>query len=373
MTESTDLDTLRDAAVGGDPAALHRYGTALLAALHMEEAFDVLGRAATAGHADALVEHGRMLLYGVGATADVGAAVAAFERAEASGQPLASYYLALVGLGDHAVPRNSRVSDRLLAAVQLGHPPALRAAALHFGRKPDLGDQGLALQLLDHAAGRGDAFAAQLLAERVRRGEGCPAEPDAAAQLWTRLYEGGFAPMPEIVAVPAAPKRPTPPSTLALDEVMDAPDGVVVSPSPFASYVDGLLSVDDCRLLVAIAQAVNAGPMAPGASITIDPLLEDVALRLLELRMAVAAGRALIDASTLRVVRGMPPMQASRRIVAFLAVPSGAPALRVAGQDIEARAGRAVVLDTPAEFASAGDGLPWLAVLDFDAGSHRAF
>lgn len=368
-----DLDTLRDAAASGDPDALHRHGAALLGALRMDEAFDAFSRAAAQGHAASLVERGRMLMHGVGTRADIGAAIAAFEQAESLGQPLASYHLALIALGDRALPRDARVSDRLLAAVQAGHPPALRAAAIHFGRKPDLGDQALALRLLDHAAGRGDPLAAQLLAERVRRGEGCPAQPEAATQLWARLAQGGFTPLPDIVAVPAAPKRPSPPSTLALDEVMDPPAGIVVTPAPYVAYVDGLLSVDDCRLLVATAQAVNGGAAGAGDGVTIDPLLEDVALRLLQLRMAVAAGRTLAEAAPLRITRALPPMAGSRRIVAFAAAPAGAPPLQAGDASIDARAGRAVVTEAQLRISPAGDAAPWLAVLDFDASTPRAF
>ncbi|TZF87366.1 tetratricopeptide repeat protein, partial [Lysobacter lacus] len=164
MTDTTDLAALRAAAASGAPDDLYRLATALVADLQMEEAFEAHRRAGEGGHAGALIELGRMWMYGIGTDADIAQAVQAFERSEALGQPIAGYFLALIGLGNTAVPRDAKIGERLLAAVQVGHPPALRAAAIHFGRKPNLQDQAMAVQLLDHAAGRGDAIAAQLLA-----------------------------------------------------------------------------------------------------------------------------------------------------------------------------------------------------------------
>ncbi|HEY4583193.1 MAG TPA: hypothetical protein VIG88_10045 [Lysobacter sp.] len=388
MNDSNELDMLRAAADSGAPDDLHRYGAALVAALRMDDAFDAYSRAADAGHAAALLEQGRMRMYGVGTTTDIARAVQAFERAEAAGQPIAGYFLALIGLGDTAVPRDARVGERLLAAVQAGHPPALRATAIHFGRKPNLQDQALAIQLLDHAAGRGDAIAAHLLAERVRRGEGCTAQPEAAAQLKARLREGGFDYLPEIIAVPAAPKRPSPPSTLALDEVLDPPEAEVLAESPRIAQVDGLLSVDECRLLVAMAQPLlRAAAQAPGIGevprVSFDPLLEDIALRLVQLRLAAAAGMELVDAEPLVVARVAPGDQPvspdaaeggedrERAVYACLATGKGGARLRFpGGVVVDAEAGRAVVADAPGAMIE-GDG--WFAALPLASRRQRDY
>lgn len=384
MTTPNDLDALRAAAQSGAPDALFRYASALVADLRMEEAFEVHSKAAQAGHVGSLIELGRMHLYGVGTAEDVGAAVQAFERAEAAGQPVAGYFLALIGLGNTALPRDGKVAERLLAAVQAGHPPALRAAAIHFGRKPNLQDQALAVQLLDHAAGRGDAVAAQLLAERLRRGEGVTANPEAAQQLKARLREGGYPELPEIIAVPAAPRRPSPPASLTLDEVLDPPPGEVLGEKPRIVRIDGLLSVDECRLLVANAQPMlrpsrvhdpAAGDTArmelrTSSDAAFDPLLEDFALRLVQLRMAAAAGVELVDAEQLIVLRYEPgqeyrphrdylapeaierdrPASGNRRrtICAYLNTPleGGATDFPAAGVRIDPEAGRAVVFDS---------------------------
>lgn len=422
MTTPNDLDALRAAADSGAPEALFRYATGLVAAMRMEEAFEVHARAAAAGHVGSMLEAGRMHLYGVGTDGDVQRAIEAFERAEAAGQPVAGYFLALIGLGGTALPRDARVGARLLAAVQAGHPPALRAAAIHFGRKPDLQDQALAVQLLDHAAGRGDAVAAQLLAERLRRGEGVTANSDAARQLKARLREGGYPDLPEIIAVPAAPRQRVPASTLALEEVLDPPPADVLSQAPRIAQVDGLLSVDECRLLVASAQPLlrpsrvhdpDAGAAArlalrTSSDAAFDPLLEDFALRLVQLRIAAAAGMDLVHAEQLIVLRYEPgqeyrphrddlPAEAiardrpaagnrMRTICAYLNTPAegGATEFPEAGVRVEPRAGRAVVFDSldaegRPDPASLHAGLPvergekWLATLWLRERPYRAY
>ena len=422
MTNSNDLGALRAAAASGAPDDLYRLATALVADLQMEEAFEAHSRAAAGGHVGSLIEQGRMLMYGVGTTVDIVRAVQAFEQAEAAGQPIAGYFLALIGLGNTAVPRDEKIGARLLAAVQVGHPPALRAAAIHFGRKPNLQDQSMALQLLDHAAGRGDAIAAHLLAERVRRGEGCPAQPEAAEQLKARLREGGFADLPEIIAVPAAPRRPTPPATLALDEVLDPPDAEVLREAPRIAQIDGLLSVDECRLLVASAQPmlrpsqvhspdgndVGRESLRTSSDAAFDPLLEDFSLRLVQLRLAAAAGLDLVHAEQLIVLRYAPgeeyrphrdylpagsierdgPQAGNRlrTICAYLNTPAegGATEFPTAGVRVEPKAGRAVVFDNldaegRPEPMSLHAGLPvvrgekWLATLWLRERPYRAY
>ncbi|MFZ5656329.1 MAG: 2OG-Fe(II) oxygenase [Pseudomonadota bacterium] len=422
MTNPHDLDALRAAADAGAPDALFRYATALVAAMRMEEAFDVHSKAAAGGHVGSMIEVGRMHLYGVGTDGDVGAAVQAFERAEAAGQPVAGYFLALIGLGGTALPRDGKVGARLLAAVQAGHAPALRAAAIHFGRKPNLQDQALAVQLLDHAAGRGDAVAAQLLAERLRRGEGVTANPEAAQQLKARLREGGYPDLPEIIAVPAAPRRPTPPSTLTLDEVLEPPPLEMLAETPRIAQVDGLLSVDECRLLVASAQPMlrpsrvhDAGAadvarmdLRTSSDASFDPLLEDFALRLVQLRMAAAAGVELVHAEQLIVLRYEPgqeyrphrddlPAEAiardrpaagnrMRTICAYLNTPpeGGATDFPAVGVQVEPKAGRAVMFDSldaegRPDAGSLHAGLPvvrgekWLATLWLRERPYRAY
>ena len=183
--------------------------------------------------------------------------------------------------------------------------------------------------------------------------------------------------------MPAAPKRPVAPATLALDEVLDPPDAQVRCEAPRIAQFDGLLSVDECRLLVASAQPMlrRSGVRDPltgealeadlrtSSDASFDPLLEDFALRMVQLRMATAAGVDLVDAEQLIVLRYAPgeeyrphrdylppsaverdrPEAGNRRrtICAYLNTPAegGATAFPQAGVQVEPKAGRAVVFD----------------------------
>lgn len=402
MTDSND-DRAPRATTPGTPEHDYRLGLERVAALQMDDAYAAHSRAADAGHVGGLIEQGRMRLFGVGTDVDVAGAAAAFERAEAAGNAVAAYFLASIGLGGRALPRDPKVGERLLRAVQAGHVPALRAAAIHFGRKPDLQDQALAARLLDHAAGRGDAIAAQLLAERLRRGEGVTANPDAAEAIKARLREGGFPELPQVVAVPAAPRRTAPPATITLDEVLEPPRRETVLAQPAVARMDGLLSVDECRALIAAATPLLVSPGAGQAEQVpgFDPVVEDFALRLVQLRLAVAAGQDLANAERLVVTRlrpgdACPPLAAGaavdaagkrlRTVVAWLATPPSGAAFVLPGPgvSIEPKAGSAVVVELldgegrldPAATLTANAverGEAWIATLHLRERACRAF
>ena len=144
-----ELHQLRLAAAAKVPTAWFTLGAALVARQQMEEAYGWHLRAAQAGLANAQIEAARMLMYGVGTDTDVAAAIGWLLRAEQAGSPIAGYFLALIALGGTAMPNDSRINERLFAAMQADYPPALRAAAIHFGRKPGDTDQVAALQLFE--------------------------------------------------------------------------------------------------------------------------------------------------------------------------------------------------------------------------------
>ncbi|HEY0661634.1 MAG TPA: 2OG-Fe(II) oxygenase [Lysobacter sp.] len=324
MTEplAAPIDVLRANATGGEPEALYRLAVALVAQHRVEEAFDLHRRAAQAGHASALIEHARMLLYGVGTAAQPRVAVEALLRAEAMqgpGSVVAGYYLALVAIGGVALPFDQRVNARVLAAVNAGFPPALRAAAIHFGRKPDPTDQQRCLQLLELAASHGDVVAAQLLAERLAHGEGCDVDAQAAERLRAQLAQQGILPLPAVSARGVV-GPPCQPGTLALDDALWVAPGRTLAERPRVAVVDDLLSADECRLLIASAQPtlkpsqaidpVTGTPLAmqlrTSSDASFDPLVEDLALRLVQLRLASAARARLIQAEQLTVLRYEP-------------------------------------------------------------------
>lgn len=320
-TVDPELHALRQAATADDPAAWSRLALALVLRHAMDEAFDWHGRAAARGHVVSQVELGRMHLHGIAGDVDTAAAVACFEAAEARGFAPAAYYLALVALGDAALRRDARIDTRLQAAVDAGFAPALRAAAVHYGRRPDPRDQALCVRLMDAAAQRGDAVAAQLLVARLRNGEGTPADAAAATRLEQRLAQAGIAPLPDIVAMPLGETAVSmPPGRLALEDALLPPRRTTLSERPRVRQVDGLLSSDECRLLVACArpmlrpsQTVDPDTGQPlrlalrtSDDAAFDPIVEDVALRCVQLRMAQAADVPLVHAEHLTVLRYAP-------------------------------------------------------------------
>ncbi|MGO4221850.1 2OG-Fe(II) oxygenase [Lysobacter sp. TAF61] len=319
MSDETALIELRRQAHHGSPQALYQLATALVLRHELEEAFVLHQRAAEAGLANAQIECARMLLYGVGCEADAQIASAWLLRAEHAGSPIASYFLALVALGGFALPRDGRINERLMRAVRANYPPALRAAAIHFGRKPDPADQTRCIQMLELAAGHGDAVAARLLAERLARGEGCARQPFAARDIWSQLSAVGVGPMPEI-AVPEYRAEGTTSGAMSMEEALYPVTLRRQSLRPRVMTCDNLLSADECRLLVANAesrlrrsQTVDPETGLPlpmqirtSSDAALDPILEDVSLRCVQLRMASAAGVPLSHAEHLTVLRYEP-------------------------------------------------------------------
>ena len=299
--------------------ALYREATAMVARQRMDEAAARYREAATLGHPGAQLELARMRLYGIDSPADPTEAVQWLQHAEAAGHPGAAYLLALVAVGGTALPRDGRINARMMQAVRHKLPPALRAVAIHFGRKPHPDDQTRCIQLLQAAADGGDVVAAQLLAERLVRGEGCPVQREAAEGLWEQLERHGVPRLPSI-EVPVAAQPEAAPGTLALENVLSPPPVVALSEQPRVGRIEALLSADECRLLAACATpqlrgsmtvdpvtgAAIADPIRTSSDASFDPLREDFALRLVQLRIAIAAGMELVQAEQLIVLRYAP-------------------------------------------------------------------
>lgn len=317
------LGALRSDAASGVPEATFKLAMSLIAQGQYEEALGWQGRAAEAGHVGAQVEFGRMLLYGIACDPDPHRAVDWLLRAESAGSVVAGYLLALIGLGGVALPRDGHINNRLLAAVQADYPPAIRAAAIHFGRRQNDTDQALCLQLLGRGSNLGDVVAAQLLVERLLRGEGCEPQPEPARQLLAQLHAHGAAALPAITAavppliLPMRESGRVPPGTLALEDALQLPTTVVMSQRPHVMRIDKLLSADECRLLVACAQPglrrsatvdpvtgqARAMALRTSSDASFDPVVEDVALRVVQLRLARAARVELVQAEHLVVLR----------------------------------------------------------------------
>ena len=415
------LQALREAAVGGDPDALFKLASTLAAAGATNKAATLYARAADAGHVEARVQLARMRLYGIVDAADPSAAMEDLLHAEADGHAGAGCLLAAIALGGLAVPRDSGINRRLLAAANAGNPMALRAAAIHFGRKPNAEDQALCMRMLDTAAKAGDAVAAALLAERLAHGEGVDADPAAAADLRRQLEAHGIATLPACSA-PVPLIAPSPPRQLAIEDAMQPVPARSLSSRPAVAAIEGLLSRDECRLLMLSAQpflqpsrAVDPGsgvaqamPLRTSSDASFDPMLEDFALRCVQLRMARAAGMELTNAEQLIVLRYAPGQEyrphrdylppaaierdrpqagnRARTICVYLndVEAGGETVFPVAGVEVAPRAGSAVVFDNlhadgspDPDSLHAGQpvlrGVKWLATLWLRQGRYRAF
>lgn len=316
-----DLAALRADAAGGVPEPLFRLANALAGAGQLDEAASLFRRAAMAGHGGAQVEYARMLLFGQGCAAEPHRAVEWLLQAEGLGNPIAGYWLAWVAIGSVLLPRDGQINQRMLTAVQHDFPLALRAAAIHFGRKPGAAEQVMCMKLLDRAAGRGDVVSALLLAERLQRGEGCAVQPKAAAAMRARLRTNGVEALPSTVAPPVQADYPRHPrrgadmpasSMLAFEEVLTPPPARELAARPRVLQVDSLLSSDECRLLMASALlrdgAPDRSPAAAMPSVRFAPIHEDFALRMLQLRLARTARAEFGQAEPLLVEHVVPGM-----------------------------------------------------------------
>lgn len=321
MNAQPTLETLQAAAEHGTTEDAFRFGLALVDAQRMTDAYAWYLRAAEAGHPLAQIEIARMRLYGIVGAPAPQAASEWLLRAERAGHPAASELLMQIALGGTVLPRDGRINERLHRAVQAEFPPALLTAAIHFGRKPHPEDQTLCLQLLERAAARGSAIAAALLAERLAHGEGCEAQPDTAADLWTQLSANGVRRLPDFTLPPPGPDGP--PRQLAIEDALHPPQVRTLSALPKVSVIDRLFSADECRLYIASAgpylhPSQTADPVT-GVPYTLpvrtsneacfDPLMESGALRVAQLRMAAAAGIDLPNAEQLTVLHYEPGQQ----------------------------------------------------------------
>lgn len=320
-----DIEALRAQAERGEPEAQFRLGQAHVARAEPDLALPWFRKAMGAGHVAAGVEVARIELYLTQSDEDIAEAVALLRLADAKGDPVAPYLLALAALGDRALPRDfERIGAWLLRAARRRHPPALRALALYFGRSPHAPDRETSNRLLRQACMQGDTIAAQLLAERARYGQGMAADPALCESLYGQLAATGRT---RVIEVPEAPPVPDPaperPDQLDLRRLLTLPPGRILHQAPRVVVHDGVLSAEDCRFVAALAhphlrrsrvfdpEKGNAIEFEVRTSqdASIDPILEDFWLRLLQLRMAAVAGGELTEAEPLAVLRYGPGEQ----------------------------------------------------------------
>lgn len=324
MTTETMLDPpadLRQAAQAGAAEAQFALGRWLVRQAQPARALDWYRKALQQGHVPAMLEAARILLFLAQNTDALPEGVNLLHRADALGSPAAPYLLAQIALGDRIVRRDfERIGHWVLRSAKRGHPPALRALALYFGRSSAAADQRRALELYGQAAQRGDPVGALLLGERLRRGEGTAADPGQADELAAQLHAAGFEPLPPIAAAAVAIDASAPASALDFSRLLETPPASELHPRPRVRIHEGVLTAEECRLVVAMGRphlrrsqivdrAQGSGmelEVRTSSDASFDMLLDDFSLRLLQLRLCALAGAELVQAENLILLRYRP-------------------------------------------------------------------
>jgi prolyl 4-hydroxylase len=318
--QAASLESLLEIARIGDATAQYALGIAYSQRRDDAQALEWLQQAADQGHVEAQTEAARLLLFHTRTVAAQERAVDLLQQSEQSGNTKAGYYLALLALGDVAVPRDfARINARILACAKRGMRAAVRSMALYFGRLPDRGAQRTAVRLLGQAATAGDPICAQLLAERARRGEGMEVDAGQAHALDQRLRAAGIDALPEIAApeVKKSASTATETPVLALQDLLLPVRATALSVRPDVRQMSDLLTAEECRFLIAMARPhlqpsrpsdsgngqADASSESGGSDAHFTPAMEDFHLRLLQLRIAQAAGCELVNAEPLVVSR----------------------------------------------------------------------
>ena len=311
------------AAGSGIANFFYREGQTLARAEQPREALGWFRRAADLGHAEAALAAGRILLFLGEDLAERQEAIAKLRAAEQTGLATAAYLLAQAALGDRLLPRDFLAIDGfLLTAAKAGFAPAQRALGLLFGRDPDPRAQQAARQLFADAAESGDWISAYLLAERLRHGEGGSADPQAAEALYAQLQQAGLPALPRLprTALTELAEAGSEPLRLSTEAALALPERCNLNIRPRVHTRSELFSVEECRFVIAMAilhlrrsqvfdpstDASLRHEIRNSSDASFDPLLEDFSLRLLQLRMAMAADCELVQGEPLIVLRYQP-------------------------------------------------------------------
>lgn len=405
--------------------ALYRQGRSEISAGLISEGLRHLRRAADQGHRDAQVQTARVLMYLTAAPPDMDEAVTRLRIAESAGDTQAPYLLASLALAGIGLPRDlAQINHRLNASALGGHVPAIRAVAMMLGGDPDPRAQDVAIQLFSQAAATGDVVSARLLAERLRRGEGATVDSASVRTLDGQLQRVGVMPLPATEAhvfPPVATNRGQLPQ-LSTAARITVPASATLNAAPRVARVGGLFSAEECRFVIAMAEPhlrrsqvldpsvgmASTRSIRNSSDASFDPLLEDFYLRLLQLRMAFAAGCELVQGEQLIVLRYHPgerylphrdyfspsalaahrPDAGQRRttVCVYLnpVTAGGGTAFPDLGLRVDPKAGAAVIFDNldatgaPAPSSrhaglSVETGEKWLATLWFRQGRYRLF
>lgn len=389
------------------------------------QGLDSLRRAADAGHLQAAVEAARILIYLVSSRSALSEAVTRLEAVESAGHGEAAYLLALLAISDAVLVRDfDQLDQRILSSAKAGFAPAQRALALMLGAQPGARAQAAAVHWFGQAAAAGDVISAQLVAERLRHGEGTPVDTTAAEALDRQLEQAGASRLPSTSSHQLAADGEPESETLILSSsaLLKVPAADPRCDRPRLLVYPSLLSVEECRFVIAMALPrlrrsrvfdpslghADEQSIRNSSDCAFDPLLEDFYLRLLQRRMALAAECELVQGEQLIVLRYLPGErylphrdylsprvlaanrpdagQRMRTVCVYLNTVTGGgdTDFPLLNQRVDPKAGQAVVFDnlTPDGVADpdslhAGlevtEGEKWLATLWLRQGRYRAF
>ncbi len=300
---------------------------ALLRDNRMAEGLQALTVLANQNVVEAMHDLGAVLLMQAARVEETADAVRWLRRAEDAGSADAAYRLAVLSLADAAEPLDwQRLAARLQHACHRGHPEALCDAALLFARFGTPEQQRASTNLLEHAALRGNTVAMALLGERLAAGMLCLADPARANGIRALARSLGLpVPAPDAAHGQAAPEpREAPPPVGMLDfsrlaEAAQAPESETLDARIQLRVAEQALSAEECLYIRCLGgpylqPSITADPngvtqrsrIRTSHDFLFLPESETVALRLLQTRMAAAAGLALKQAEPMVLLRYTP-------------------------------------------------------------------
>ncbi len=308
------------------PDALWQQAQSLAERGDFEAAQIRLQAAAEAGHALACFRLGAARIADAASADDCRQGLDWLLHAEHHGVAAAMHLLAVLGLGDVLQPLDwPLVAQRLQRAAQAGFPPALRSVALALAQRDDAASQALANLCLEHAAMGGDLVSLALLGERLARGQGGAVDCERAAAIAGLLQNTDLpvaAPARAVDPSRAEPRALPPLPTLPVVDLqaLDAkPQLTALSQSPAIAQAEAALSAEECRFVqflgsVHLQPSITAAPdgqilkvplrTSHDAAFTLER--EDVWLRMIQRRMAAAAGLPLAHGEPLILLRYAP-------------------------------------------------------------------
>ncbi len=258
------------------------------------------------------VELARMLMFLADDAAAAAEAAHALREAECAGSTAAGYWLALLALGDHVEPRRlDSIQQRLALAAAEGLAPAARALALLAARE----SPHAAVEHWAPLHARGDVLASLLLREALC--DRAAQDRDHAAHL--RVLDRHL----ETLGLPRLPRITSPQANTGTQSVptpWDCPAPMRLHHAPDVEVIDGLFGLEDCRYLIAAGlphlrrsqvfdpsgERKGTAPIRSSEDASFDISQEDFALRLLQLRMARAAHRELVQGEPLILLHYRP-------------------------------------------------------------------